>query len=323
MDPIAVFGIGSTNFRYALGTPDGEFHSEVFRKATDPPNLETQLREAIERLEEDTDAPIEHASISLAGLVDPEVGVVERMDGPNGTTTTDVRVADVLAESLGVTTTIENDGNAAAIGEYVFGAGRDVETLAHVTIGTGIGAGVVADGQVLRGASNQAGEVGHVTVDATAERAKNGVRGAWEAFCSGSGIPGYLEERLAAETRETVLEEADRSAPAFFEAVADGDPVAEAYFEEISRCNAAGLANLVNVVDPGVVTLGGGVVNNQPMVLTGIERYLEEYLVVTPPEVSRTELGGHIGLYGALALPRFRSDDTDPATPSPEGVIQE
>jgi glucokinase len=277
----------------------------VDRRSTDPPALRSQLTDAVEDLQAKADEPISRIGISVAGLVDHDTGEIEQMDTVDGETVYDIPVREHLETSLGIPTTVENDANAAAVAEYTYGQGRDEESVAHVTIGTGIGGGIVTDGRLLRGADNQAGEVGVVSIDPSGSRSVYGIPGAWQAYCSGSDIPDYVRQRLEEEPRETLLEEKELTTPGFFEALDANDPVAREYLEDLSRFNAAGLASLINICNPGLVTVGGGVVNHQPCVLEGIERHLDDFLVVTPPRLERTKLGDRIGLYGALALPTF------------------
>jgi glucokinase len=306
---VAAFGIGSTNFRYVAGTPSGEFLTEIRIQPSEPRRLLAQLTDAIRDLQGRTGKEIESVAISVTGLVNADAGVIEQMDTSNGETVYDIPVRETLQEQFGVGTAIENDCNGAALAEYTFGDGQEYDTLAHVTIGTGIGGGVIENGKLLRGEHGQAVEVGQCTVDANGDLEAFGIPGAWEAYCSGVGIPQYVRHRLREESRTTCLTDIDDlDAVDFFDAVDRGDAVAREYLDAISRYNAAGVAGLVNVCNPGIVTFGGGIIHNQPRVMEGIDRYLDEYLVVTPPELRITSLGEEIGLYGALALSRYHED---------------
>jgi len=320
MCTIAAFGIGSTNFRYVAATPSGEFLTEVRRRPSEPPRLLEQFTGAIRDLQQRTGEEIDVVALSVTGLVDAEAGVIEQMDTAEGETVYDIPVREALGERFGVRTVVENDCNSAVLAEYTFGAGREYDTIVHVTIGTGIGGGVIDDGQLLRGEHGQAGEVGQCTVDPTGALEAFGIPGAWEAYCSGVGIPQYVRHRLRDESRPTCLTDVEDLDPvAFFEAVDRDDAVAREYLEAISRYNAAGLAGVVNICNPGIVTLGGGIIHNQPRVIDGIERYLDEYLVVDRPVLEITALGEEIGLYGAIALVRYHEDGR--ATARAEGSV--
>lgn len=313
MGGIAAFGIGSTNFRYALGTERGELLSEIEIEPTRPRRLVDQIIEALTDLEEQSTGAVEEVAISTAGLVDSASGLIEEIDTAAGEVVTDVRVREAVRREFDLPTYLENDCNAAALGEYEFGAGRGYESLVHVTIGTGIGAGIVENGSLLRGEAGHSGEVGYYSVETDGELESFGVPGAWEAYCSGRGIPRFVENRLAEETRETPLLDVESlAAQDVFVSSRRGDPVARECLDDIARYNAAGVGALVNTCNPGVVTLGGGVVlNNADAVVSGIREYVDEYLFVERPEIRTTPLGDEIGVYGALALPRNRNGTGD------------
>ncbi len=311
---IAAFGIGSTNFRYAAGTPTDGFRTSVFTEPTAPAELESQVCRAIDRLERASHERIDAVSIAVTGLVDASRGTIVEFDTASGETVTDLHLGARIEETVGLPVAIENDCTASVLGEYVFGAGNEYRCVAHVTLGTGIGGGVVENGNVLRGEHGHASEIGLIPIVANGDLESFGVRGAWEAYCSGRGIPTFVEALLSDETRKTSLRgQKDRTARDLFEAAAAGDDVAMDYRDRIDRLNAAGIGAIANAYNPGLITLGGGVVlNNQEVVLTGIERYLEEYCYVEPPVIKVSSLGDYIGLFGALGL----FDDEVVAVPS-------
>ena len=301
MDQIAVFGIGSTNFRYAVAVPSGDIVADVTVEPTRPYALEDQLVEAIDSLERSTGESLSGVAVSCTGLVDKETGQISALDTPEGETVDCIDVADAVQEAHGLPVVLENDCNAAVVGEWHYGSRDGVGSLVHVTFGTGIGGGVVEDGQLLRGESAQAGEFGLLPVAPDSDVESTGVTGAWEAFCSGRGIARSVNERIANEDPETVLE-SDVDAQAVFRAAKDSDAFARDCLDRVARYNAAGVAAICNAVNPGLVTVGGGVAMNNPdVILDGIDRYLDDYLFVDRPEIRVSRLGDDIGLYGALA----------------------
>lgn len=303
MERIAVFGIGSTHFRYAAGTPAGEFLTDIAVEETNPAAFETQLVRAVESLEREVSSPLTAVSVSCTGLVDPSTGVIRELDTKAGAAVHDVDLRGTVRRAFDLPLFLENDCSASALGEWRFGVGDAYDSVAHVTFGTGIGAGVVERGRLVRGESGQAAEVGLFPVEPTSDLDSFGVPGAWEALCSGRGIPRYVAHRLRDEDRDTVLSDIDSlRAQDLFEAAEDGDAVAEAYLERIGRYNAAGIGTLCNAYNPGVVTLGGGVaLNNREAILRGIRNDLDEFCYVETPDIRITALGDDIGLYGALA----------------------
>jgi len=301
MKQIAVFGIGSTNFRSAVAVPSGDVVTETAVEPTRPAQLESQLVEAVARMEANTGEPLSGVAVSCTGLVDKETARITELDTPAGDTVDQIEVGAAIHEHHGLPVVLENDCNAAVLGEWHFGSRDGVDSLVHVTFGTGIGGGVVERGQLVRGESAQAGEFGLLPVAPESDIESTGVRGAWEAFCSGRGIASTVSDRIAENDPETVLE-GEVNAQAVFRAAEAGDEFANAYLDQVARYNAAGIAAICNAVNPGLVTVGGGVAMNNPdVVLGGIERYLDDYLFVDSPEIRVSRLGDDIGLYGALA----------------------
>jgi glucokinase len=297
---VAVVDVGSTQIRF--GTAIQQEIADVQSEPARPRELSAQLVDIVGRLQR-TSRDIQHVSISTTGLVDAERGVIEEFDTAAGETIHEIPVGPAIQDALGVPVTVENDCTAAALGEAVFGDGQSHDTVVHVTFGTGIGGGVVVDGEPLRGERGYAAEVGLVPVVADGELSSTGVRGAWEAYCSGRGIAQFAAHLLSVDGRASALRSrSSPSAPAVFEAAADGDSVAQACLDRVARYNAAGIGAIVNTYDPGIVTLGGSVaLNNPEWILEGINRHLDEYVLAESPTIQLTRLGADIELYGAAA----------------------
>lgn len=309
---IAVFGIGSTNFRSALGSPDGTFSTDIRVDRTRFDDLRGQVLDRIDELR-DVAGGLDAVSIACAGLIDGET--IQEIDTPAGDVVRDVALGPVIEEEFDLPVTVENDCTAAALAEWVFGTGGGYDCVVHVTLGTGIGAGVVDRGHVLRGASGQAAEVGLFSVAPT-DRDSCDVPGAWEAYCSGRGITGFVGELLADESRETMLPAPeDLTARDVFEAARAGDAVADDYLDRIGRYNAAGLGGVINAYNPDLITVGGGVgQSNFEVVLERARPHLEAFAYPDLPRIEPTRLGDEIGLYGALApyAPAEEPDRTPP-----------
>lgn len=306
MERVATVGVGSTNFRYAAATPSGEFCTDVTVEPTRPRDLDQQVLDAVDDLRARAGA-VDAVAVSTAGLVDAEAGVVREFDTPAGDVVERVDLGGAAAERS-LPLYLENDCSAAALGEWYFGARTDEQSVVHLTMGTGIGGGVVEQGRLIRGGSGQAGEFGLLPV-APHDVESCGITGAWEAVCSGRGIPRYVRRRLAETDRDSALRGvADLAAPDVF-AAADDDAFAADCLAEIARYNAAGVGAVANAVNPDLVTLGGGVaLNNAAWAVSGIESHLDEFCFVDPPTVETTDLGDDVGLYGALATYLARRD---------------
>lgn len=296
-----VVDVGSSRFRY--GRADARGPTEVRSEPTRADALEEQLVEAVAAVRAEAPGRVGAVSVSTTGLVDADRGVVVEFDAADGDTVRDVRFAAAVEEAFGLPTLVENDCTAAVVGESRFGAGRGRDSIVYLTFGTGIGAGVVERGRPLRGERGYAAEVGLLPVVADGELRSSGVRGAWEAYCSGRGIPRFVEHMLADDPRESVLRGTeDLAAPDVFAAAADGDAFARSCLDRIARYNAAGVGAVVNAYDPGAVTLGGSVaLCNSEWMLSGVRQHLDDYVLANPPEVRLTTLGEDVELYGAAA----------------------
>lgn len=307
MRRIAALGIGGTNFYYAAGTESGDLVTDLAVEPSEPERLLDQIVDAVEALEDTLSEPVSAIAISCRGMVDHERGVVGKIDVNNGPLRRNVDLRTPLERAFDVPVYIENDCTAATLAEYCFGRGRDYDSIVHVTMGTGIGAGVVDRGEVLRGESNFAGEVGGIPVGPADGLEAFGIGGAWEAYCSGPGILEYVEARLEEESRPTGLtDREDLQTQCIFEVADDGDDVAREYLDDVSRFNAAGFGTIANLYNPGLITIGGGVAqNNREWILEGLTAHLEDFLVVDEPEIALTEFEDEIGIYGALAQLQF------------------
>ena len=223
-----------------------------------------------------------------------------------------ILIVDPLKSEFGVPTYLVNDCVAAVIGEKFFGEGRDHDNLVYITISTGIGGGVYVNGNLLLGKDGNAHEIGHMVIDAEGKLTCGcGRKGHWEAYSSGSGIP-KLARMLALEFpalyERSVLREKNRglsqlTSKDVYDAAKAGDEFALKVVEEAGRYNAMGVANVINVYDPSLITMGGSVtLNNVELVLEPIKKLVPLYTINRLPEIKVTTLGDDIGLYGAVAL---------------------
>ena len=307
---IAALGIGGTNLHSAVMTDTGEFHTPMRTRPTEQRGLASQVVETVEELRTAADGELDAVSVSCKGLVDRKRGAIAGMNTPNGEMLQDIDLRAPITETFELPCYIENDCAGAALAEYEFGAGSEYDSIAHVTIGTGIGAGIVDRGHLVRGDRNQAAEIGSIAVGPADGLEQFGIPGAWEAYCSGPGIAQYVNQRLRGESRSTMLRDLDPVTPErVFAAAEGGDRVAAEYLETLATYNARGCAVLIKLFDPGVITLGGGVVlNNFEWFVEGVEEHLDQYLFDRPPAFERTALGDRIGMYAAVACYEYLSD---------------
>ena len=199
--------------------------------------------------------------IGSPGPLDRESGVV--LNTPN-LGWKDLPLRDLLAEAVGLPATLDNDANCATFGEWWLGAGRGARSLVGITLGTGIGGGFMLEGELVHGASDAACEIGHMTIDFTGRRCKCGNYGCLEAYCSGPNIAARAREGLEAGADSMLgdLVEGDLeqiTAATVSEAVVLGDRYASEVLTETAKILGAGIANVINILNPDVVVVAGGV----------------------------------------------------------------
>ncbi len=218
-----------------------------------------------------------------------------------------VNVKDDLSEMLGgVRVEVGNDANVAALGEYWKGGGQGFSSMVIVTLGTGVGGGIIIDGKILSGFHGAGAEIGHMTVNYDeADVCNCGRKGCLEQYASATGITRMAHRRLAKNRKKTVLENNDElSAKKVFDAAKDGDAVALEVVDDFGRILGRALANLAVVVDPEVYVIGGGVSKAGQIVLDAIEKYYKDaafHSCKTTP-FRTAKLGNDAGMYGAVKL---------------------
>jgi len=215
-------------------------------------------------------------------------------------------VAQTLSELTGLPVRAGNDANVAALGEYWKGGGAGSDSIVMVTLGTGVGGGIVLDGHLLHGAHGSGGELGHMVQEpGETELCGCGKQGCVEQYCSATGVVTLAKRYLAANGEDSSLRSDERlTAKAVFDAAKDGDGAAkrilEQYYDHLGRF----LASMCCVVDPDVVVLGGGVCKAGQMLLEGIRPYFDKYVFHAARNVrfALAKLENDAGAYGAFKL---------------------
>ena len=302
--------VGGTKIAAGVVTPEGKILEEV-RYPT--PHSPGTLVEIIAKTITEVKDAHEAGGVCLAvpGLILAQENKV--VFSPNLHAIDGISLKDEIEPKIGLPLTIENDGNAAAWGEFRFGAGSEADHLVLVTLGTGIGGGVITRGVLMRGAQGSGGELGHVTIQATGPRCACGNHGCLEALASGTAIARRAREaaienpnsalgRLAAR-RQILGEDVT-------ELAREGDDLALSVLDETGRWLGVGLAGYVNIFNPEVVAVGGGAMEAGELILKAARR--EVALRARPPsrdlaEVKVAALGPRSGVLGAAALARDAS----------------
>lgn len=210
-----------------------------------------------------------------------------------------------LEELTGMDALIGNDANVAALGEMWKGGGAGQKNLVMITLGTGVGGGVIVNGKVITGEHGAGGEVGHICVnyDET-DVCGCGNRGCLEQYASATGIVRLAKKRLAVETRDTVLKKESVTAKDVFDAVKAGDAVAIDVAEEFGKYLACGLINLAVIADPAVFVIGGGVSKAGEVLIPFIQKPYREKAFFSNREIEfkLATLGNDAGICGAAKM---------------------
>jgi glucokinase len=294
---VAGVDIGGSHFSLALADGRGRFlarASAAIRGDEGPDHILAMIGDAIEaalkerqRLQEDLKA----AGVAVPGFVDPETGIIGVASNLAGWT--NVPVAETLRRRFPVPVQVENDVNLAALGEMWRGAGRGHRHLLFVAPGTGIGAGIIIDGRLHRGAHHFAGEIGYCCPSPEYLDEDYGPLGCLETLAAGPGLLRRARQRLGERLR------ADATARDVFEMARAGDAEAAALCEETATLIGIAVGNAVAVLDPEVVVFGGGL-SREGEALLGRIREVVYRMVPVRPEIVLSTLGDDAQLHGAV-----------------------
>ena len=279
--------------------------------STDPAAVEQTIADCVRRLRKDHD--VVAVGIGAAGFIDAGRSTV--LFAPN-LAWRDEPLRDEVAKLVDLPVVVENDANAAAWGEYRFGAGQGESHMVCVTVGTGIGGGMVLDGALFRGRFGIGAEFGHMQVVEDGRRCGCGQSGCWEQYCSGRAL--LHEAREIADVQKVygrrLLELGDGKpegieAPEVTKAAIEGDPAALECFSVVGHWLGQGLANLAAMLDPGAFVVGGGVADAGDLLLDPARRHFGQVLTGTGfrprPEIRHASLGNWAGMVGAADLARL------------------
>lgn len=219
----------------------------------------------------------------------------------------ETNVAKVLQELTGIAKVkVGNDANVAALGEMWKGGGEGYQSMVLVTLGTGVGGGIICGGEILTGSKGAAGEIGHITVNFEETVACNcGKKGCLEQYASATGIVNETKKALAASDVKTVLREQESlSAKAIFDAAKEGDAFAGQMVENLYEILGKALGHIAHVVDPEAFVIGGGVSLAGTMLTEGISKYYNENVMpaLKDRDFCLAKLGNDAGMYGSAKL---------------------
>jgi glucokinase len=306
--------VGGTKIAAGLVDEQGQVvaRERTESPATDPQQIVLTIGELVRRLS--GTETVEAVGVSAAGFVDKARAMV--VFAPN-LAWRDEPLKRFLEEELDLPVIVENDANAAAWGEFTFGAGEDVEDFLMLTIGTGVGGGLVIDGDLVRGGFGMGGEVGHITMVPGGVRCGCGNLGCLESYGSGSALVRVSRELAGThpDSARGLVERAGGdptriTGPLITAAAQEGDAFAIARLAELGDWIGQGVATLTAVLDPNVVVIGGGVGDAGELLLDPVRDSFERHVTGRGHrpmlEVRQAKLGNAGGLIGVADLARHR-----------------
>jgi glucokinase len=247
----------------------------------------------------DADVEITGLGIGCTGLVYPATGTFGDMDFLP--TWKGFKPVEDLSRIFHVQAALENDADAAALGEAAWGAGKNKERLIYITVGTGIGGGIILNGQLYRGADMSHPEVGHHVMDSSGPECSCGFRGCWETLATGRAMENWFRKNAAALDKYP----SDLSAKEICELARQGKELAVRAVEHEAYYLGLGLANLINLFVPDVIVLGGSVMKSADLLMEGIRKVICQGCRFVPfenTELALASLGENSNLIGAARV---------------------
>lgn len=306
--------LGGTTAKFAILTPEGEIQQKW--------SIETNILDNGSHIVPDIVESINHhlslynmtkddfigIGMGTPGSVNLEAGTVIGAYNLNWTTLQPVK--KLIEEGTGIPFALDNDANVAALGERWKGAGENDPNVVFITLGTGVGGGIVAEGQLLHGNAGCAGEIGHITIDPDGFECTCGKRGCLETICSATGVvrmARHLSDEFAgaSQLKAKLDDGQDITSKDVFEYAQAGDDFGLMVVDKV--CKSLGLAcgNLGNTLNPSSIVLGGGVSAAGEFLRSRVDKYFEEFTfpqVTESTKIKLAELGNEAGVIGAASL---------------------
>jgi glucokinase len=309
-DLIFVVDLGGTHLRAATVDRNGKLHHRL-KHPTPAADLPAEIIRALVDAAHECESrltpnggKITAVSVAVPGTVDFEEGVV--LTAPNVPCLNGFRLGAALQSELKWPAIVENDANAAAVGEMWQGAGRGYQHLVCVTLGTGVGGGIILDGKLWRGVDGSAGEIGHIGVDPFAGvPCTCGSRGCLEVYASATAIVRMTREARPRYPNSVLHQSEGLTSEIIYQAGIQGDELALEVLRRMGMYLGIGLAALVNLLNPEIMIIGGGVSNGWDLFEKHMNQQVRERAFPLPGQrvkITRAECGDDAGLLGAARL---------------------
>ncbi|SEH47329.1 glucokinase [Ruminococcus flavefaciens] len=254
---------------------------------------------------------IEWIGVGTPGIANSETGIIEYS---NNLGFKDTPMVKYIQESIDKPVFIENDANAAAYGEFVAGAAKGAKNAVCITLGTGVGGGIIIDGKIYSGSNFAGAEIGHTVIEVDGAQCSCGRKGCFEAYSSATGLIRMTKEAIA-EHPDCIMAQSEKekgkvTARTSFDCMRAGDKYAKAVVDKYIKYLAAGITNTINIFQPDILCIGGGVCNEgDPLLLPMKELVAKEVYTRNSPkntEIVIAKLGNDAGIIGAAFLGRAK-----------------
>ncbi len=299
--------LGGTNLRMAAVDEDGSILSRVkyeTPRSSEPHEIvETMAKAVKECRAELRDADILAIGAAVPGTIDFKRGLIQT--APNLPELNEFSIVGALEDKLGIKAILENDANAAAIGENWLGASKGFANSIMITLGTGVGGGVIIDGKVLRGIDGTAGEIGHINVEPEGHSCGCGSFGCLEQYASATAIVRMAKEIFGQDNNVKLDGLKEITSEYLFEQASAGNALARDIFRTQGYYMGIVLAGLINTLNPEVIVIGGGVAAGWDLFITSLREQIKVRSYKEPAEraeVVRAKLGDDAGILGIAKM---------------------
>lgn len=314
--PVLAVDLGGTKIMVAIIADRGQIMAREYCLTLADEGVQPvidRILSAIDRLinEENTSlSRLDGITIAAAGVIDTDRGLIT--SSPNLPGWRDIPLRDMVKEAYPVNTYLINDASAAALGEHRFGAGRGTENLVYLTVSTGIGGGIVINGELYLGACGSAGEIGHMVIDVNGPRCSCGQTGCLEALASGSAVAREAIRRIRQGKRSCLTEIVsgrmeDITAEKVDAAAVDGDSLSTGVISQAANYLGIGMVNLANIFNPEMIIVGGGMAKMADHLLEPARQVVRERAFQLPAQAVRivpSQLEEEAGVIGAAVFAR-------------------
>jgi len=311
--------LGGTKIATALATAQGEILARGRRPTPAQAGPDAVIKSICATIDKTLSAKRVEPSqllgigIAAAGIIDSDKGKV--ISSPNLPGWHEVPLRDAVEQRFGIPVYLGNDATLAALGEWCFGLKKGIANLIYITVSTGIGGGIIADGKLYTGVCGVAGEIGHMTIDVKGPKCNCGNIGCWETLASGTALAREAVKQITEGAKTSIIELVNGDISKIDAKVVDlaakqGDELAKELISRLGYYLGVGLVNLVNIFNPELILIGGGVAKTGDLLLQRAIKVVKERAFSTPANAVKIKpalLGDDSGILGAVAFVLERS----------------